>query len=276
MGLIFDQNIERIYDAWFHSPQGRAIDRSLEKLLGVLLDPRPGERVLDIGCGSGNHLLVLSRLCLNVSGIDASPHMINRARARMGRACSLKTGMAEDLPFDDNEFDLAVLINTLEFLDDPLSALREAGRVAKRRVFLGVINSLSWNGLLKRIQGYVGNPLFGPARFYNLWQLKGFLRSTFGRAPTSWGCVQFRPSFVQKITPFPKTIYMWRHSPFATFLGLSTDIVYQMKTDNLPLRVKLKKASRSLVGARTLEDLNRSRRVSASDERGPTLRKAGQ
>jgi ubiquinone/menaquinone biosynthesis C-methylase UbiE len=119
MGLIFDQNTLDFYDAWRRSSSKPNHREILEPLLVSLLDPKPGERVLDIGCGTGNHLIMFSKMGLDVSGVDASPQMLEKARARLGHKSNFKIGMAEDLPFDDNEFDLAVLINTLEFMDTP-------------------------------------------------------------------------------------------------------------------------------------------------------------
>ena len=267
MGLIFDKNIARIYESWYHSPHGRAIDRSIEQLILTLLDPRPGERVLDIGCGAGNHLITFSGLGLNVSGIDASAHMIHKAKERLGHRCTLRIGMAEDLPFDDNEFDLAVMINTLEFLDNPLLALREAGRVANKKVFIGVINSLSWNGLVKRVQGYFGDQLFGHSRFYNLWQLKSFLRAAYGHTPVSWACIKKRPSYVDEIRHSGKDLWEFKHSPFGSFLGISATMTYSIKADSLPLKIKMKKPGQSLIGANTVSRLNRSKGV-RGDERG--------
>jgi len=270
MGLIFDEKSAGAYETWHHSSQGRAIDRSIEELIAALLDPKPGERVLDIGSGTGNHLLVLSRMGMVVSGIDASSHMIDKSKNRLGNRCTLKQGFAEDLPFDDNEFDLAVLINTLEFLDNPLEALREAGRVAKKKVLVGVINGLSWNGLLKRAQGYFGDPLFGHARFYNIWQLKSLFQAAYGPVPISWGCIKARPSFIEKIRPFGKELWTWKNSPFRSFLGVSATMVYRVKTDNLPLKIRLQKAGQSLVGAKTLRDLNRNKGVKGN-ERGLSI-----
>jgi len=266
MGLIFDKKIERIYEAWYHSSQGRTIERSIEHLILGLLDPKPGERVLDIGCGSGNHLLIFSRLGLDISGIDASPHMIHKAVERLGQRCALKTGTAESLPFEDNEFDLAVFINSLEFLDDPLQALREAGRVANRKVFVGVINSLSLNGLLRRAQGYLGNPLFNRARFYNLWQMKSLFQLAYGPIPVSWRCIKIRPPLIEGLMPAAGKFWERKHTPFAFFLGFSATMVYRIKTDNLPLKIRLKKAGPSLIGARTLEDLRRGKGVEKNEK----------
>ncbi|MEA2039132.1 MAG: methyltransferase domain-containing protein [Thermodesulfobacteriota bacterium] len=274
MGLIFDKNIAEFYDSWYHSTQGKAIAGSIEQLIVAVLNPRPEERVLDIGCGTGNHLLMLSKMGMDVSGVDASPYMIDRARERLGHGCSLKMGVAEDLPYDDNEFDLAVFINTLEFLDNPLAALREAGRVANKKVFIGVLNSFSWNGLLKRAQGCLGDPLFGHARLFNLWQMRSLLEMAYGQVPISWGSIRIRSIYDEEKTPFTfikqflnRKHSLFGHSPFAYFLGFSAEMAYHIKTDNLPLKIRLKNAGQSLVGAKTIEDLNCSKRVD-KDERG--------
>ncbi len=269
MGLIFDENVARIYDSWYQS-EGMAIDRSLEQLIMSLLKPQPGERVLDIGCGTGNHLLIFNRLGLDVTGIDASPHMINRAKERLGQRSTLKTGLAEDLPFEDNQFDLAVFINTLEFLDNPLQALREAGRVANRKVFIGVMNILSWNGLVKRIQGYLGNSLFSGTKFFSLWELKSLLQMAYGQVPITWDCIQGRPNHKKGALFKGKNSWPWKPSPFGFFLGVSATMLYRMKADNLPIKVRLKEAGQSLVGAKTIEDVYRSR-GNKPDERGLSI-----
>ncbi len=131
------------------------MERLVERSLPALLDPFPGEKVLDVGCGEGNHLLLLQRLGLDAYGVDASSYMIRRARKRLGNRANLKVGNADDLPFDDNEFDVAVLINTLEFLDDPLQALREVERVTRRRIFIAVMNKLSFYCLFRQISELV-------------------------------------------------------------------------------------------------------------------------
>jgi len=181
--------------------------------------------------------------------------------------------MAEDLPFDDNQFDLAVFITSLEFLDNPLKALREAGRVTNRKVLFGVINSLSWNGLFKRIQGYLGDPLFCHARFYNLWELKALIQTGYGDVPISWGSIKIRPRFIEERSPSERRLLRVGHSPFGSFLGISAKIVYRTKTQNLPLKVRLKRAGQSLIGAKTLEDLKHIDGAQR-DERGIPVRKA--
>jgi len=246
MGLIFDIHSARLYESWYHSPKGRAMDIFVEKLLSSLLDLQPGERGLDIGCGAGNHLLLLNKLDLDINGVDASPYMISLAKERLGDRCSLKTGMAEDLPYDDNEFDLAILINTLEFLDNPSQALREAGRVAKKKVFIGAMNSLSWYSMCNRLKGPFCETLLNHVRYYSLWELKSYVQIAFGNVPISWKGTQILPSFFGRLEKLIPELYRPGHWPVGPFLGLAATITYRVKTDNLPLKIRVGKTKRSI------------------------------
>ena len=255
MGLIFDYKTAQLYEAWSLSSQGRVINRSLEKMVQNLLAPKAGERVLDIGCGLGNHLDIFNKMGLDVSGIDASPEMIEKSKARLGHQVTLKSASAESLPFDDNEFDLAVFINSLEYLNNPIESLREAGRVTRRKIFIGVINSVSWNGFLGKTKGLLGNQLYRHARFYTFWQIKDLIRKAYGPVPIKWECIKLQPAFIDKYLPYVRDSRFNRHSPFGFFLGFSATIVYRIKTDNLPLKLKIKKTGHSFAGANSFRGL---------------------
>ena len=248
MGLIFDTHSARLYQSWHHSPQGREMDRLVERSVRSLLNPQPGEKLLDVGCGEGDHMILFNKMGFDISGVDASPYMISRARDRLGRYCDLRSAMAEDLPFEDNEFDLVAFINTLEFLDDPYGALREAGRVARRGIFIGVMNSLSWNCLVNKLQSLFHDSLFNHIRFYSLWELKSYLQMALGPVPISWSCSHLWPSFVGRISGFMADQWNLKYCPFGSFLGLAARVVYQVKTDNLPLKIKLKKTEEPIPG----------------------------
>ncbi|MDY6973361.1 MAG: hypothetical protein SV775_13685, partial [Thermodesulfobacteriota bacterium] len=76
-----------------------------------------------------------------------------------------------------------------------------------------------------------------------------------------------RPSFIEEFGPFGRLLRDRIHYPFGSFLGVSATMSYRFKTDNLPLKTKLKKASESLIGASAIEDLNRCKGAHG-DERG--------
>ncbi|MGZ8687235.1 MAG: class I SAM-dependent methyltransferase [Gaiellaceae bacterium] len=87
-----------------------------------------GARVLDIGCGTGEHLRVLrEQHGCEVSGIDASQEMLDQARAKLPGA-DLRLGLAEHLPFPDAGFDAALMTVVVQHLDRP-RAFAEARRV---------------------------------------------------------------------------------------------------------------------------------------------------
>jgi SAM-dependent methyltransferase len=90
----------------------------------------PGQRVLDIGCGAGAFLRLVDDRGAEPHGIDASESLIAFCRERLPGA-DLRVGEMEELPWDDDTFDLVTGFNTFFFANDMVSALREAGRVAK-------------------------------------------------------------------------------------------------------------------------------------------------
>jgi SAM-dependent methyltransferase len=90
----------------------------------------PGQRVLDVGCGAGAFLRLVADRGAAPHGVDASEALIAIARTHLPDA-DLCVGEMEDLPWDDETFDLVTGFNSFFFANDMVAALREAGRVAK-------------------------------------------------------------------------------------------------------------------------------------------------
>lgn len=70
--------------------------------------PQPGMRVLDVGCGTGTHLVLYRDAGCHVTGIDTSPAMLRVAREKLGVDADLHTGDATRMPFADGSFDLVL------------------------------------------------------------------------------------------------------------------------------------------------------------------------
>src|SRR6478609_3467492 len=75
------------------------------------LELRPGERVLDVACGTGNLTLPAARAGAHTTGIDIAPDLVAQLAARAaaeGLAVAAREGDAEALPFADGSFDTVV------------------------------------------------------------------------------------------------------------------------------------------------------------------------
>jgi len=236
MGYIFDFRAARQYDSWYEYPQNRFVADLEDQILLRLLQPVRGERVLDIGCGTGRHLVMFLQMGLDVTGLDASPHMLEIAKKKLGARAELHEGFAQDLPFEDNSFNIASLITTLEFVDDTQKVLEEACRVAKDRIFLGVLNRYAIKGVERRLTGIFSESIFNRARFFSVWGLKRHVREALGKVPLKWGTVQLLPAGLRTYTQSVERCSLVQKNPFGTFIGMAVTLVPQYQTKNIPIK----------------------------------------
>jgi len=89
-----------------------------------------GERVLDVACGTGNAALVAHRAGATVTGLDASPRLLEVARERLP-AGEFVQGDAARLPFEDGSFDAAVSVFGVIFARAVERAVSEMARVVR-------------------------------------------------------------------------------------------------------------------------------------------------
>lgn len=98
------------------------------------LDPQPGERVLDVGCGAGNLAELAAGAGARVTGIDLSPRLVEVAKARAeagGYDIDYRVGDAENLDVEDASFAKVVSSVAMIFAPDHDAAARELARVTK-------------------------------------------------------------------------------------------------------------------------------------------------
>ena len=103
-------------------------------LLGVL-PPAPA-RVADLGCGTGTLSVLLAEEGYAVDGLDVSPEMVSRARAKAevaDVAVDLRVGDANVPDLDPAAYDVVLSRHVLWAMDDPAAALRAVARAARAR-----------------------------------------------------------------------------------------------------------------------------------------------
>ena len=103
------------YAAWFGS---------------LLTTPRPGDRMLDYGCGVGYVCSLFSGLGYDVTGVDISPRALEIGRRREPNVMFLEAESDGSLLFDDGHFAVIACLGVLEHVPEPEPVVQELRRVA--------------------------------------------------------------------------------------------------------------------------------------------------
>lgn len=139
----------------------------VERVTDLCLEAGEITSVLDVGTGTGLFAEAFSRHGLEVLGVDANPEMVVAASQFVPKG-NFREGAAEALPYPDGAFDLVFLGLVLHESDEPLKVLKEARRVARKRVCI-----LEW----PYQDGAFGPPLahrLNPEELAGLIQKAGF------------------------------------------------------------------------------------------------------
>jgi SAM-dependent methyltransferase len=111
---------------WWYAGRRQILASFLDDICRRVTDRRP--RILDVGCGTGANLLMLSKYG-DAEGVDVSEDALAFCRERGLE--NVKLGAAEELPYDNGTFDLVTALDVVEHLDDDLAGLREMRRVLR-------------------------------------------------------------------------------------------------------------------------------------------------
>lgn len=123
-----------IYDEGMQGDHARALYSCILEEARRAMEGIPVPSVLDVGCGTG----VLSERLLGafpscrLTGVDLSPAMVERARARLAGRAEVREADAEHLPFHDGAFDLVVCNDSFHHYPDPDRAAFQMWRVLRK------------------------------------------------------------------------------------------------------------------------------------------------
>jgi ubiquinone/menaquinone biosynthesis C-methylase UbiE len=123
---------------WLDRVDAHPLAREVKQTMLTSCPVRPGDRVLDVGCGLGHEVMRLAPRVVpggHIVGVDVSRPMIDEARRRAAETplpVSFRVGNVNRLRFPDETFDLARTERVLRYLASPLTALWEMARVVRR------------------------------------------------------------------------------------------------------------------------------------------------
>ncbi len=164
---------------------------------------QPGMQVLDVACGTGNTAIPGARKGAEVTGVDIAPNLLEQARKRAddeGLKIRFQEGDAEELPYQDQAFDVVLTMFGAMFAPRPERVAAELVRVCKPG---GLIAMANWTP-----RGFVGKTFQVTAKLVPpppvppplLWGEEAVVRQRFGDAVAELNCV---PQKMQFKYPFP-------------------------------------------------------------------------
>ena len=140
-----DELLQQEFNRWAEQGRGEEMERHhldiTEKTLRVM-DLKPGERVLDLGCGAGWATRILARLVADgaegrgqVVGLDIADEMIRRARTASRDFANIMYlwGSAQQIPWEENFFDKVLSVESFYYYPDQHRVLHELFRVMAPR-----------------------------------------------------------------------------------------------------------------------------------------------
>lgn len=113
---------------WWFVGRRAILESFLERIANDLRTANNDLRILDVGCGTGANLEMLKQFGES-EGVDVSDDALEFCRKK---GLKVHKGLAEELPFADETFDLVTALDVVEHLDDDIAGLKEMFRILKK------------------------------------------------------------------------------------------------------------------------------------------------
>ena len=149
-----EDRLQEEFNRWAEAGRGEGMERdhlNITEKTVRLMDLRPGERILDLGCGAGWATRLLARLVADgpqgfgqVVGLDISDEMIRRARATSKDFENIMFvwGSAQQIPWEENFFDKVLSVESFYYYPDQDRVLAELFRVMAPQARLFILINL--------------------------------------------------------------------------------------------------------------------------------------
>ncbi len=183
------------------NPVVRRLMAGFEGTLAELFAQADPSSLLDVGCGEGvlTHQWAEQLGERRIVGIDLDdPKLKAEWETRRRSNLEYLTMPAENLPFADDEFDVATAIEVLEHVPDPAHTVAEMARVAKGHLLVSVPREPLWR-MLNMARGAYLTDLGNTPGHVNHWSKRSFVR-----------LLEQHGEVVEKRSPFPWTMLLVR------------------------------------------------------------------
>jgi ubiquinone/menaquinone biosynthesis C-methylase UbiE len=196
------------------SCRGLEADELAEKHLLAFIDPKPEDRILDAGCGTGINIARLSKKVRSLVGIDYSESMVERARKRLETEhvsnAEVRAGSIASTGFPSDSFNKIICISVMQYLNDQdcEAALKEFVRISKHggEIILHVKNlaSLYLSSLYaaKKLKSLISKNV--KIEFYRAQRWYEGKLDEFGAQP-----VQYDSRSIFVVDFLPRSVYNW-------------------------------------------------------------------
>lgn len=209
---FFNPEYAKIYES-FYEGKYKEVDILEKEAIAMMLRHFPGaKRILDVGCGTGHFTRWYASLGYETIGVDISPFMLDVAITLWDG--QFYNAPAQRLPFPDRSFDVISFMTCTEYMPDLHTVLREARRVGRQGIVIGIMNKWSFPTIRRRMQVLVRkNHFYSTATFRSPEEIRRICGEVLGKEPFEFDWIG---------TAFPKVMNIKQgRKPFAAFVAIA-------------------------------------------------------